>query len=362
MEPIVPSRGLRKGDPLSPYLFIICAEGLTSLFLEGERRNNIHGVAIYKNAPSISHLFFADDCYLFFRANMEEMLVVKDILERYDMASGQRVNLNKSNIIINKNVPEMVGLTIASLMSVNVVVDQEGKEVLIKSVVQSLPNYTMNVFLILVGLCDELERVMNSFWWGQYQEKKKGINWASWDRLCKPKKYGGLGFKKIRDFNIAMLGKQAWRMIALKDNLMVKVFKAIYFPNSSFLEAKLGDVALIRDIFSPQVADSVLSVPLSMRNMDYTWLWKAEVGGNFSVKSCYRSLRGEERGLVDVCGGADESILHLLAELKVGLIAPEIASQLLGGKRSSAVEVLNSAGAQLLAWQAARLKIQDVPI
>jgi hypothetical protein len=64
--PIIPGRGLRQGDPLSPYLSIICAEGLSALIRKAEGRGDIHGVKICKNAPIISHLLFADDCFLFF--------------------------------------------------------------------------------------------------------------------------------------------------------------------------------------------------------------------------------------------------------------------------------------------------------
>ena len=86
--PIVPGRGLRQGDPLSPYLFIICAEGLSSLIREAERRNEIRGAMICTGAPIISHLLFADDCFLFFKACESEAIVMKNILATYEAASG----------------------------------------------------------------------------------------------------------------------------------------------------------------------------------------------------------------------------------------------------------------------------------
>ena len=64
--PIIPGRGLRQGDPLSPYLFIICAEGLYALIRKAKSRGDINGVKICNNAPIVSHLLFADDCFLFF--------------------------------------------------------------------------------------------------------------------------------------------------------------------------------------------------------------------------------------------------------------------------------------------------------
>ena len=69
---IVPSRGLHQRDPLSPYLFLFCAEGLSALLHRAAERQNIHGVAICRRAPRISHLFFADDSLVFCRASLEE--------------------------------------------------------------------------------------------------------------------------------------------------------------------------------------------------------------------------------------------------------------------------------------------------
>ena len=86
--PIVPSRGLRQGDPLSPYLFIICAEGLSSLFKRQEMSGLLHKVRVARSAPIISHLFFADDSFFFFRATHNEALLVKHMLPLYSKASG----------------------------------------------------------------------------------------------------------------------------------------------------------------------------------------------------------------------------------------------------------------------------------
>lgn len=70
--PILPGRGLRQGDPLSPYLFILCAQGLTSLIEKAERRGDLHGVRVCTGAPTFTHLLFADDCFLFCRATERE--------------------------------------------------------------------------------------------------------------------------------------------------------------------------------------------------------------------------------------------------------------------------------------------------
>lgn len=115
-----------------------------------------------------------------------------------------------------------------------------GKGILLKSVAQTIPNYAMAVFLLPLDLCKDMERAMCKFWWRRSAKKNKGIHWMSWERMCQPKIAGGLGFRNLHDFNIALLGKQAWRLISKPDCLMACLFKARYYPTGSFLSAKLG--------------------------------------------------------------------------------------------------------------------------
>lgn len=112
---------------------------------------------------------------------------------------------------------------------------------LLKNVIQAIPTYAMSVFSLPLGLCKDLETAMNGYWWGCEGERGGGIRWRSWNVLCQPKKVGGMGFRSIKNFNLALLGKQAWRFIQYPNSLMTKIYKAKYFPKTSFFEAKLGN-------------------------------------------------------------------------------------------------------------------------
>ena len=111
-----PSRGIRQGDPLSPYFFLLYAEGLTALLCKAELDYSLRGVAVCRNGPRVTHLIFADDCLLFLRANTEECQVVMNILSQYEEASGQKLNSDKTSIFYSSNTPLDTRMAIGNLL------------------------------------------------------------------------------------------------------------------------------------------------------------------------------------------------------------------------------------------------------
>ena len=85
---IKPSRGIRQGDPLFPYLFLLCTEGFSALLRNAAHHRDLHGVCCSQNGPSITHLLFADDILLFFNASLSECHIIKEIFHVYELASG----------------------------------------------------------------------------------------------------------------------------------------------------------------------------------------------------------------------------------------------------------------------------------
>lgn len=192
-----PQRGIRQGDPISPYLYIMCVEGLTGIIRNYEEKGWIHGCKVTRNAPSISHLLFADDCYFFFKSTQEEANNMRGILNKYAMLSGQMVNYGKSDIVFSPNtgrterdsiceslgvnekgkpgkylgMPMYVGRSKREVFGFlsdrvqkkiqswcNKELSKAGKITLIKSSAQTTPTFMMSLFIIPDSICDEIEK------------------------------------------------------------------------------------------------------------------------------------------------------------------------------------------------------------
>ncbi len=100
---------------MSPYLFLLCAEGLSVLLLKAERESLIRGISICRRGPRISHLFFADDSIIFCRATSNECRALHDLLALYANASGQVVNTDKTALFFSHNTPQHIRDSICSI-------------------------------------------------------------------------------------------------------------------------------------------------------------------------------------------------------------------------------------------------------
>jgi hypothetical protein len=112
-----------------------------------------------------------------------------------------------------------------------------GKEILIKVVAQAIPTFAMGCFDITKEMCEQISTMVARYWWSNQDEENK-MHWVSWEKMIKPKGKGGLGFRDIHMFNLAMLAKQGWRLIQDPHSLCARVLRAKYYPNCSLWEAR----------------------------------------------------------------------------------------------------------------------------
>lgn len=113
-----------------------------------------------------------------------------------------------------------------------------GKEVFLKSVIQSIPTYAMSCSLFLITLCQKIERASSQFFWGSTIEDRKN-HWAAWDVLTTSKAKGGIGFRELHLFNLAMLARQWWNLLQNQKLIIFQILKAKYFRRSSLSQAHL---------------------------------------------------------------------------------------------------------------------------
>lgn len=215
-----------------------------------------------------------DDSLLLIEANASSIQEVNRILNTYEACSGQAINKDKCAILFSRNtkaedkselmnqlgiskegfsgkylgLPVYIGKSKAKAFQYlkekiwnklqgwkEKMLSKAGKEILIKAAAQAIPVYAMACFDLTKTLCDDISTMIGQYWWSNMDKENK-IHWVSWENLTKPKKDGGLGFRDLYSFNLAMLARQAWRILKSPLSLCSQVLAAKYFPDHNLLQ------------------------------------------------------------------------------------------------------------------------------
>ncbi|GLT57157.1 hypothetical protein SLA2020_301450 [Shorea laevis] len=266
----LPSRGIRQGDPLSPYLFILCMEYLSLRFTEGTNSGLWKGCKAGRRGPILSHLFFADDLIFVGEASQQNCMFFSSIMQDFCMRSGLMINHEKSKVLFSENVHTQTRDTLCSLFGFpqtsslgkylgvpitakrlkqadcNFILDKvrsklagwktkfftmAGRTTLIKSVLATVPNYYMQSQMLPISTLNSLDKISRDFLWGSTENQHK-LHLVSWEKVTQPKTYGGLGIKAAKEANLATMCKLNWRLHTEKHALWNRVLSAKYMINS----------------------------------------------------------------------------------------------------------------------------------
>ncbi|XP_074277676.1 uncharacterized protein LOC141601306 [Silene latifolia] len=246
---IFPQCGLRQGDPISPYLFIICMEILSLMVIKAESQRSIEGIKLSRNSPAISHLLYADDALLCFRLSSSSCESLRDILISFGNLSGQMINHQKSYIKFSPNTPDDFKEHVTNILKVpskhnfglylgapidlgrkktsafQFLLDkisskilswgaasfsQASKLLLINSILMASIAHVASILPIPLHITTKLDYLIDLFWWKQ-TKNRRAQHWLSPEKLQLPKLEGGLGIKNARIFSQALLSKTFWR-------------------------------------------------------------------------------------------------------------------------------------------------------
>eukprot|EP00253_Pinus_taeda_P017898 PITA_17898 len=249
--PFSPSRGIRQGDPLSPFLFVILMEGLSKLIAKRKEDGQIKGLQPIRSCPATTHQQFVDDTMLHGTPTVKEATAYRDILHLFSIASGMEINFSKSTIFffnthqaVQSHLSRLLGFKIGSLPSrylgapltlkpwqkahwekilanmerrckhwTNRALNFAGRLVLTKAILQAIPQYMLSIRPAPKGILDQIRSIQCSFLWSGNSEKKK---WSlvAWKKLCRPKNRGGLNLVDPYVANRVCGAKIWWKWIS----------------------------------------------------------------------------------------------------------------------------------------------------
>ncbi|XP_021762917.1 uncharacterized protein LOC110727647 [Chenopodium quinoa] len=312
-----------KASSFPPYWIQLIKQCVST----AEGNGLFQGLRISRRAPSVSHLFFADDALLFFRVNPTACSHLLGVIDRFCTISGQMVNVQKSFVKFSSNTPEDYREFLSSVLHMqakNSLGSYLGLPVDLgraKLVIASL-NHVLSVFKLPATISDQIDRLLSHFWW-KNNNSTRGIALTPSASLYLPRGLGGLGVRHVPSFNSALLTKKMWRLIHHPQLLVSRIYRARYphlvnykasnlpprpsWGCRSLMEGarvlsqgvrwKVGSgsqINIIDDdwvpgvsVFPPPIADSILGMERPHEEMDDFVYWKFTWDGSFTTKSAY---------------------------------------------------------------------------
>ncbi|GKC17685.1 RNA-directed DNA polymerase, eukaryota, reverse transcriptase zinc-binding domain protein [Tanacetum coccineum] len=258
-------KGLKQGDPLSPFLFILVMESLHISFQRIVDAGRFHGIKMGGGSVNLSHMFYADDAVFIGQWCESNITTLVHVLECFHKASGLRINMCKSKIMgvhvdgdMVKNAAKKIGCLVlktpfsylGSIVGGSMHCRQSwidivekvkkrlskwklqslsigGRLTLVKAVLGTIPIFNFSIFKVPRCVLRELEGIRRQFFNGHEPNSKK-VNWVSWEKVLLAKERGGLGVSSLFAMNRGLLFKWIWKFRTQGNSLWARVIKAIH--------------------------------------------------------------------------------------------------------------------------------------
>ncbi|KAK9070187.1 hypothetical protein SSX86_010587 [Deinandra increscens subsp. villosa] len=327
--------GVRQGDPLSPYLFVVAMEGLSWMFQKAEEQGVFHGLRLPNNGPVLSKLFYADDAMFLGEWTDSNALNLVRLLRVFFLVSGLKVNFHKSALFgVNvedgeiKRVSDLMqclegrlpfgylGMMVGANMNRRqfwepVVETFErrlsrwkanslsfgGRITLAKSVLESLPSYYFSLYKAPKNVIELLDKIRMRFLWGGSENRKK-IHWVKKEEVCKPIKNGGLGLVNLEYSNLSLLCKWIWRLKDDPNRMWCRVIESIHKVRNrgEFLPCKVSIPGVWKNVIGAKKILQNYGVVCEqlMEQNGSSWVWNRGLGEGFSAKQVRVLLEDRE--------------------------------------------------------------------
>ncbi|XP_062118492.1 uncharacterized protein LOC133832124 [Humulus lupulus] len=267
------AKGLRQGDPLSPLIFVLIMDYLMRSLLLAAQDSKFRYHHLCKSLKLIN-LCFANDLILLSKGSKQSIKVLKEVLDGFSNTTRLHINVSKSQIFFGgvdpKEKVEIIrdlGLAEGTFPLKYLGVPLRptkwkaedcgiikiklrlhtwgsrhlsfvGKVQLIHSILLGLQNYWMSTFILPQSVSKEVEKLCTGFLWGMNGNRSR-IHVASWEKVCLPKPYGGLGFREGTKWNQAILAKYIWAINEKRYLLWVKWVNNVYLKGVSIWSYEL---------------------------------------------------------------------------------------------------------------------------
>ncbi|XP_062080606.1 uncharacterized protein LOC133785378 [Humulus lupulus] len=309
-------KGLRQGDPMSPLLFVIVMEYLTRLLAYYSDKKGFGFHPLCKHIR-LTNLCFADDLIMFCKGNVSSVRKIHEAFTVFCDSTGLSANKSKSHIYfggvkdpIKAQILEMLQMEEGSFplsylgvhlrptkwkaSDCGVILDKLNKKLncwasrnlsfagraqLIHSVLLGIRNFWMSIFILPSKITAAIDKSCRDFLWGSIGNRSK-LHLPSWEKVCLPKKLGGVGFREGKKWNMALMANFIWAISSKQDCLWVKWISSIY----------LKDFDIWKVPISPDMCWYVKKLLRLRQVIDEGCLQQAVKGGKVSIKHVYSSL------------------------------------------------------------------------